>query len=58
MIAVPSNGVLNPAGADPILEKATISIICDAGYAPVGEISSTCTSGSLTPDISGTTCGE
>ena len=53
-----SNGVLNPVGVDPIVEGAMLTIACGVGYAPVGETTSTCTSGILTPDISGTTCGE
>ena len=57
-ITVPPNAVLAPAGADPLLEAATLTITCNNGYAAVGNVSSTCTSGSLTPDISGTTCGE
>ena len=57
-IAVPSNGALDPAGADPIADGGTLMIICDSSYPAVGGISSTCSGGTFSVDISTTTCGE
>ena len=56
-VDVPANGVRNPDMAM-IPSGSGVTLTCSSGFTLVGGATTTCTDGTLSPDISGTTCGK
>ena len=56
-VVAPANGVRSPdMGTLP--SGSAVTLTCSSGFTLVGGDTSTCTDGTLSPDIAGTTCGK
>ena len=58
-ISVPDNGAVSPSGTNLVNHGTVVTITCEEpAYTAVGGTTTTCTDGSYTNNIEGTTCGE
>ena len=56
-VAAPAGGARSP-DMGTIPSGSAVTLTCSSGFTLVGDTTSTCTDGTLSPDIAGTTCGK
>ena len=56
-VAAPAGGARSP-DMGTIPSGSAVILTCSSGFTLVGDTTSTCTDGALSPDIAGTTCGK
>ena len=56
-VAAPANGARS-SDMGTIYSGSDVTLTCSSGFTLIGGATSTCTDGTLSPDISGTTCGK